>query len=294
MRKDISRVFGSWIPGPVGVDMTKVMRGLPRRLYPANTSKNKISAALLVALWWLVLSASAGDVADALLMKYEFPTFLTGTIYDATGTNVLFGFKRTATRVGTNLNVLREYSAPDGKLAARETVTYHGDLLVAYALDELQTGAKGSVDILNKTSNRASGKIEFNYLVFGGQSEKATEALQPDTLTSDMVPRFLTDHWTDLMGGRKVKCRYLFVPRKETLGFTFTRHAETTWRGKPAVVVRMEASNWAVGLAVDPLFFTMEKDGQHRILQFTGRTTPKIKSKAGWKDVDAVTVLHWK
>ena len=253
-----------------------------------------MAVAFLVVFGWLVMSASAADVADTLPLKYEYPTSLTGTIYDATGTNVLFSFKRTATRAGTNLNVLREYSAPDGKLAARENVTYHGDQLVTYALEELQTGETGSVNILYGPSNRASGKIKFNYLVPGGPSENATESLRPDTLTSDMVSPFLTDHWTDLMKGREVKCRYLFVPRQETIGFTFIRHAETIWRGKPAVVIRMEATSWVVGLAVDPLFFTMETDGQHRVLQYTGRTTPKIKSKASWKDVDAVTVFDWK
>jgi hypothetical protein len=38
----------------------------------------------------------------------------------------------------------------------------------------------------------------------------------------------------------------------------------------------------------------MEKNGQHRVLQYTGRTTPKIKFKSGWKDLDAVTVFDWK
>ena len=260
----------------------------------ASTGNNALAAAFLVGFGWLVLSSSAAGVADTLPLKYEFPTSLTGTIYDATGTNLLFEFKRSASRAGTNLTVLREYFAPDGKLAARETVTYHGDQLVAYVLDELQTGATGSVNIFYEPSNRAAGKIKFNYLVPGGQLENATESLRPDTLTSDMVPPFLTDHWAELIKGREIKCRYLFVPRKETLGFTFKRHAETTWRGKPAVVIRMEASSWIVGLAVDPLFFTMEKDGQHRVLQYTGRTTPKIKFKASWKDVDAVTVFDWK
>ena len=270
------------------------MRGQPKRLVPASNGNNAIAAALLGVFGWLVLSASAADTADPLPLKYEFPTSLAGTIYDATGTNVLFGFKRTATRAGTNLQVLCEYSAPDGKLAARETIDYHGDRLVAFTLEELQTGATGSVKILYPPSERVSGKIEFNYLVPRGRLENASENLRPDTLTSDMVGTFLTDHWTELMKERAIKCRYLVVPRKQTIGFTFRRHAETTWRGKPAVVVRMEASSWVVGLAVDPLFFTMEKDGQHRVLQYTGRTTPKIKSKAGWKDVDAVTVFDWK
>jgi len=240
------------------------------------------------------LTALAADVPGARPLRYEVPVSLNANICDATGTNVLFKFKRTATRSGTNLNVLREYTAPDGKLAARETLTYHGDKLVSYALDELQTGANGSAKILYDSKKPASGKIEFNYLAPDGKPAKATESLRPDTLTSDMVGPFLADHWTDLVQGREVKCRYLVVPRKETVGFTFARHAETTWRGTPAVVIRMEASSPVIALIVDPLYFTMERDGRHRVLQYSGRTTPKTKSKGNWKDLDAVTVFDWK
>jgi hypothetical protein len=269
------------------------MRGQSGILVFASTGNNALAAALLVVFGWLILSASAAEVTNTLPLKYEFPTSLTGPIYDSTGTNVLFDFKRSVTRTGTNLDVLYEYSLPDGKLAARETVSYHGDQLVAFTLDEIQTGATGSVKILYAPAKPASGKIEFNYRAPGGKLETATETLRPDTLTSDMIGPFLTNHWNELMQGREVKCRYLVVPRKETIGFTFSKHGETTWRGKPVVVVRMEASSWVVGLAVDPLFFTMEKDGQHRVLQYTGRTTPKIKTKSGWKDLDAVTVFNW-
>ena len=290
----MSVTFESWNPELLGVDVMEGMRGQPKFLAFANAASNALAAAFVVVFGWLVLSTAAADVTNTLPLKYEFPTSLTGTIYDTTGTNVLFEFERSATRAGTNLDVLCEYSLPGGKLAARETVTYHGDSLVAFTLDEIQTGATGSVKILQQPLKQKSGKIEFNYFVPGGKLETATETLRLDTLTSDMVGPFLTNHWTELMEGREVKCRYLVVPRKQTIGFTFSRHAETTWRGKPVVVVRMEASSWVVGLAVDPLFFTMEKDGQHRVLQYTGRTTPRIKSKAGWKDVDAVTVFDWK
>lgn len=272
----------------------RIVRGQLRRLIHGSHGDKTLTAALLGAFGWLVLSAPAGDLREALPLKYEDPVSLTGTIYDATGTNVLFAFNRTATRAGTNLNVRREYTAPDGTLAARETVNYQGDKLVAYALDELQTGANGGATIRYDPLNPAAGKIEFNSLVPTGKLENAIESLRPDTLTSDMVGPFLSDHWTDLLNGREVKCRYLVVPRRETFGFTFTRQRETIWRGKPAVVIRMEASSWVVGLNVDPLFFTMEKNGRHRVLQYTGRVTPKIKSKAGWKDLDAVTVFDWK
>src|SRR5262245_46141889 len=61
-------------------------------------------------------------------LAYEEPRFLTGTIY-AKGlerTNVLFRFTRTATRSGNTLKVLREFTQPDGKPAARERVLYEG------------------------------------------------------------------------------------------------------------------------------------------------------------------------
>jgi hypothetical protein len=271
----------------------EAMRGQPKHLMRAQHCGNAMSAAFVLALWCAVLHASAADVSDGHPLKYEAPASLAGTIYDAAGTNVLFKFKRTATRSGTNLNVLREYTGLDGKLAARETVVYRGDQLVSYTLDELQIGAKGRAKILYEPSNKASGKIEFNYLLPNGKLEKAGERLQSETLASDMVGPFLSDHWADLMNGREVKCRYLVIPRKETVGFTFAKHAETTWRGKPVVVIRMEPSSWLISRLVDPLFFTIEKNGQHRVLQYTGRTTPKIKSKAAWKDLDAVTIFDW-
>jgi hypothetical protein len=255
-----------------------------------------MSASLVVALTVACaqLTAWAEDAPVAPRLKYEAPALLTASICDATGTNVLFKFNRTATRNGTNLNVLREFTAPDGKLAARETIVYSGDKLVSYALDELQIGASGAAKVLRDPKNSASEKAEFSYQVAAGKLEKSTESLRADTLTGDMVGPFLADHWAELIKGREVKCRYLVVPRKETVGFTFARHEETTWQGKPVVVIRMAPSSMVIGLIVDPLFFTLEKNGAHRVLQYTGRTTPKLKSKSGWKDLDAVTVFDWK
>jgi len=257
---------------------------------------NPIGVVLLLAI------ASAGahftvwadDTPGAPPLKYEAPVSLTANICDATGTNLLFKFKRTATRSGTNLSVLREFTAPDGILAARETVVYQGDKLVSYALDELQIGASGSAKILRDPKSPAAEKIEFSYQVSGGKVEKTIESLRADTLNGDLLGPFLAEHWADLLKGREVKCRYLVVPRKETVGFTFSKQEETTWQGKPVVVIRMVPTSMIISLIVDPVFFTMEKNGQHRVLQYTGRTTPKLKSKTGWKDLDAVTVFDWK
>jgi hypothetical protein len=239
------------------------------------------------------LIARAAESPAVSPLKYEPPISLTANVCDATGTNILFKFKRTATRDGTNLNVLREFTAPDGTLVSRERIVYAGDKLVSFTLDELQTGASGTARIMRDPKNPESGKIEFSYQVRTGRVDKATESLRSDTLNGDMVGPFLADHWSELIKGREVKCRYLMVPRKETVGFSFSKHTESTWQGRPVVVVRMAPSSMLIGLLVDPLYFILEKDGAHRVLQYTGRTTPKLKTKSGWKDLDGVTIFNW-
>jgi hypothetical protein len=85
----------------------------------------------------------------------------------------------------------------------------------------------------------------------------------------------------------------IVVPRRETVGFTFLKQSETTWRGQEVVTVRMEATSAILGALVDPLFFTIQKAPPHRVLQYVGRTTPKIRAGGKWKDLDAVTVFDW-
>ncbi len=71
----------------------------------------------------------------------------------------------------------------------------------------------------------------------------------------------------------------------------FLRKQSTVQR---VLVVRMEPSSSFLGTLVDPLVFTLEQAPPHRVLQYVGRTTPKIQVAGKWKDLDAVTVFDWK
>jgi len=231
-------------------------------------------------------------------LKYEEPTLLTATIYakDSGRKQALFKFKRVATRSGSKLSVVREYTYPDGKPAARERLTYDGDNLTSYALDELQNGAAGSVKVRRDPANPAKGTLLFDYnkdLASGGKPKTSTEALRNDTLTSDMVATFLVDHWGELAKGEKVKCRYIVVPRRETVGFTFTRESETTAQGRAVLSIKMEATSPIIAALVDPLYFTVEKAGPHHILQYVGRVTPKARRGTNWEDLDGRIVFDW-
>jgi hypothetical protein len=190
--------------------------------------------------------------------------------------------------------VRRDFTYADGKPAAREHVVYDGDNLVLFELDELQFGASGKARIRREPNNPAKGAVEFEYTRSAGARRKVnTETLQRDTLIADMVGPFLMAHWEELRRGEQVKCRYIVVPRAETVGFTFVKDSESTQKGRNVLIVKMEGSSPFVRALIQPLFFTMDLAAPHLVLQYAGRTTPKIQVKGKWEDLDALTVFDW-
>jgi hypothetical protein len=247
-----------------------------------------------------ILTASAADQAPASAsgaINYFEPAVLTGTIYAkaADPKEVLFTFKRTATRSGQTIRVLREFMAPDGKVAARERIQFEGGQLASFEMEEPESGATGSVAVVEDTTGGAGRKIVFSYSPGKGSAKKTdTEKFQEDTLVSDMIAPWLAAHWATLNSGAPVKFRYAVVARKETVGFKFIKESEGTLHGIPVVTVKMEPTSWVIARLVDPLHFTVEKGGQHRVLQYVGRTTPRLRKGDKWEDLDAVSVYDWK
>jgi hypothetical protein len=194
------------------------------------------------------------------------------------------------------IKVLREYTYPDGRLAARERVTYLGDSLKSYELEELQTGGAGSARVEPDPKNSGGSRIVFQYSgnrAPDARSDFRREPLAETTLVNDMIGSFLASHWEQLWSGQSVRCQCVVVPRRETIGFSFKRDSESKWRGKDVLILKMRPTNPFILTLVDPLYFTVEKAPPHRVLQYVGRTTPKIPAGNRWKDLDAVTVFDW-
>jgi hypothetical protein len=266
---------------------------------------------LLLLLIACGISTTANSQSPA-IFKYEEPKSLTATIYSLDRKTALFKFSRHLTRSGANLEAIREYTYPDGKLAARERVMYNGDDLQSYELDELQTGGYGHATIKPDPSNPARKVLSFEYSedsVSRGNPKRSSEPLRNDTLNNDMVGPFLASHWDPLLNGQEVKCRMIVVPRRETVGFRFVKESESQWQGGsagrggragraatgpiPIVIIRMEATSPVIRALIDPLHFKIEKQGAHRVLEYSGRTTPKMKSGNKWQDLEAITVFDW-
>ena len=245
--------------------------------------------ALGVMLNTLVPAAKGADKHASAKANYLEPRILTGTIYaDESSHEALFHFRRTVVESNSTIRVLREYTRPNGSTAAREHVVYVDGKLASYQLEELQTGARAAA-----TVDPGKQRIAFDYSM-GSTKRNDSEKLQPDTLIGDMVAPFILAHWERLMSGSSVKFRMVAPSRAETVGFKLVKDSDTTMRGKPVVVIRMEPSSLIIASLIDPLRFTIERDPPHRILQYSGRITPAVQRNGKWADIDALTVFDWK
>jgi hypothetical protein len=232
---------------------------------------------------------SAARAADA-GVDYLDPITLTGKIYsDASLKQVLFTFHRTATNAGPTIRVVREFNLPDGKLAAREHVVYENSRLKSFKLEEFQSGARGGIMV---QSDGGGGKMDLNYTE-GATKKNTNEKFSDENLISDMVGPYIVAHWEALTKGESVKCRLISVSRGETVGFKFFKESDSTWHGKPVMMVTLQPSSILVAQFVAPMHFVVEKSSMHRVLQYTGRTTPSIQKNGKWDDFDAVTVFDW-
>ncbi len=252
------------------------------------------------AVYTLVLAAgSRAWTAEAGNVDYAQPELLTGTVYEtASGTNkILYQFTRTAARSNLTVRVTREFSYPNGSLAAREEMVYERGRLASFHLEEKQTGAHGSMKVGHDPENPTKKMLLFDWTANADESgtrKTDDEAFQSDSLVADMIPEFIRAHWNELARGQAVNFRYVAQSRLETVGFKLVKESEVTARGLPALRIRMQASSFIIAQIVDPLFFVVEKADPHRILEYEGRTTPKRREGSKWKDLDARTVYDWK
>jgi hypothetical protein len=235
--------------------------------------------------------------ADAPPPGRENPDTLTASIYDTAShpQRLLYRFRRVVTRSGPTIKVVREFTYPDGKPAAREQVLYDGIGLKTYELEELQTGWVGTARVEREPGKPVAANIVFEYgrdAAAQGVSARREPIVQ-DTLVDDMIGAFLASHWEALEQGQKVSCRYIVVQRRETIGFTFRKESASKWKGQDVIILKMRPTSRFLAALVDPLYFIVEKSPPHRVLQYVGRTIPKKFDGNQWKDLDAVTVFDW-
>jgi len=269
---------------------------MPIRNYRLGSISCRIA---LLAAWLCAVPAGfAADTTNAPAPEpYDFasPKLFTGTLYE-TGSDrktVLYTFRRTAARSGSTVNVTRQFLATNGAVAAEEDVVYESGRLVTFQMQEFQAQVSGAVQIVPDPKDPARRKLVISYGHGLTPPKGEIQNLPADTLFDDTLYPFMMDHWDDLMRGDAVKFHFISLEHERTFEFRLVKTAESEQDGRTVEQIRMEPVNIFVSHLVDPLVFSVEKGGAHRILSYTGRTTPRIKKGKSWKYLDAETVFDW-
>lgn len=170
------------------------------------------------------------------------------------------------------------FNDPSGKIVLEERIIYKD--------------ATSSIDFETYTFKRhqntdtAHVSIKDEKLWFdvnmGGKPKTDKETLAEGTVIRDTLIPYLTQHWDELVAGKKVKARFVHPERAETIGFNITKESEETLNGVPAVKMKLRPSSLVIALIAGNSYFWMEKNGAHRILRSDGRQ-PVLKDTGGGK-----------
>ncbi len=254
---------------------------------------------VLVALWLAVIpSGLAGDAsnpATAEAYDYAKPKLLTGTLYAMRSDRktVLFTFRRTATRSGATVHVERQFLTTNGTVAAVEKIRYESNRLVSYEMRDYQARVSGAIHIEPDSENPARQDIFISYAHGLTPPKGRARTLQPDTVIDDTLYPFMLAHWDDLLRGKAVEFHFVSLDWERTFEFELVKTGESMRHGQPVVQLTMKPASMFVAALVKPLLFTVQEHDPHRILSYTGRTTPRILKGKSWKYLDAETVFHY-
>jgi hypothetical protein len=276
-------------------------------LWPDLEPMEKISVSIVLAAWrvvpaalWLsalpaVFAADAPRSATPEAYDYAEPKLLTGTLYEIGSgqKKVLYTFRRTATLSNSTVHIERQFLGTNGSVAAVEKVVYQSNQLVSYRMQEFQAQVSGAVRIEPDPKNPARQQIFISYGPGLTPPKGKAQNLPPDTVFDDTLYPFMLAHWDDLIRGDIVKFRFVSFEWERTFAFYLVKTAESVQNGRTVEQFKMEPASLLVAHLIDPLIFTVEKDSPHRLISYTGRTTPRIKKGKSWKYLDAETVFDW-
>jgi hypothetical protein len=193
----------------------------------------------------------------------------------------LYNFKNEFEVTADTKRMISTYTDLDGKLLVQETtilkVMAGKEALVSYDLDHKQMGATGRIEVRD-------GQAHFTYTK-GGETKTASEKVGDDFIVSTMIVGFLNRNWEKIKQGEALKVRLGVVDRRETVGFSYVKMAESG----DFVKVKMRPSSMIISALVNPLIWTMSPDGSH-LKELEGRAQVKTAEGNKFKDFDGYTV----
>jgi hypothetical protein len=191
-----------------------------------------------------------------------------------------FTYERRVDDAGRHLVSTHVTRDASGAIALAESATHAPDYrLSSYELHANQLGQRGSIVVEN-------GRVHFRLIDEGGERTRVER--QPGAVVvGPTLVGYIVRHLGELRASKVLEVRMAVLDRLETLGFELQ-----AVEAKPGQTrVRMRASSFLVGLAVDPIHFTFETESG-RLVRLEGRVPPKVRKGDRLHDFDARVEYH--
>jgi hypothetical protein len=135
-----------------------------------------------------------------------------------------------------------------------------------------QTGRVSTVEVRDDGS--ASYSVEH-----GGTVSRRSEGPGAPVVVGPTLFGHVLTNWDALLSGRKLEVRFAAADRGRSYPFELSLASSDLKR----TVIRFEASDWIVRLAMKPMFLEFDT-ASRKIVRYTGRVPPRVDGK----DIDAI------
>lgn len=198
-----------------------------------------------------------------------------GTAYDLeTGKLLYRDFHEEVWEKGRHTRSMIYYKDPEGKLFARKKISFaRNRTLPDFQLEDERDGYL------------EGGAYQENSSVKLFVRRKSGDPILESTLESSSFSAldggfdyFVTDHWQELLSGKKLRL-YFFVPsERDRFGFTVEKLKEEAFKGKPALFLRLKIDSSLLSVFVKPIDLIYDKESK-RIMEYKG--TSNINDEKG-------------
>jgi hypothetical protein len=178
------------------------------------------------------------------------------------------------------------YSDELGKTIVQRSVNFEKDMIKPdFRLNDLRNGYSEGAEVI------ASGIRVFS----GGSPDEPLEQkllLVPEPAVIDAGFNFFVEkNWDRLMNGEVLSFNFVAPSQLDYFSLRVYKKHETTWRGKPAVVMNMDVDNFLIRLFVEAIHMTYDKssrklvvyDGISNIYDAEGKSH-KVRMEFNYKD----------
>lgn len=182
------------------------------------------------------------------------------------------------------LRTITRYFNADGSLNLIEEGILQEDKLTFYSIDRKGEGERGSAEVRN-------GRVHFTYTK-NGRTKKNDVEWSPDFTMNPSLGAAMLAHWPKTLKGEPLVLRMGAVEFQDTFGFKFSKHADVSLAGKPAIEVHMRPSSFFIGIFVGTSRMIYSPTGE-RLLEYHGQALPHLKEGGHYRTVKVEMVLQY-